>query len=109
VSGRVTRVGQRAAGEAPAPQDSRQKAARTEATVSEFDNLKDKGEQYVQQHPEQVKKGEEAVEDKLGIGQQDQAGPGQQGQGNQGQGNQGQGNQGQGDPQDQQGGDQQPG
>jgi hypothetical protein len=55
--------------------------------VSEFDNLKDKAEQYAQQHPEQVKKGEEAVEDKLGIGQQDQAGPGQQGQGNQGQGN----------------------
>jgi len=99
VSGRITRVGQRAAGEAPAPQDSRQKAARTEATVSEFDNLKDKGEQYAQQHPEQVKKGEEAIEDKLGIGQQDQAGPGQQGQDNQGQG----------DPQDQQGGDQQPG
>jgi hypothetical protein len=72
-----------------------------EATVSEFDNLKDKAEQYAQQHPEQVKKGEEAVEDKLGIGQQDQAGPGQQGQG--------QGNQGQDDPQDRQGGDQQPG
>jgi hypothetical protein len=98
VSGRVTRVGQRAAGEASAPRDSRQKTAKTEATVSEFDNLKDKAEQYAQQHPEQVKKGEEAVEDKLGIGQQDQAGPGQQGQGNQGQGNQGQ-----------EGGDQQPG
>jgi hypothetical protein len=67
--------------------------------VSEFDDLKDKAEQYAQQHPEQVKKGEEAVEDKLGIGQQDQPGPGQQGQGNQGQG----------DPQDQQGGDQQAG
>lgn len=67
--------------------------------MSEFDNLKDKAEQYAQQHPEQVKKGEEAVEDKLGIGQQDQAGPGQEGQGNQGQG----------DPQDRQGGDQQPG
>jgi hypothetical protein len=72
--------------------------------VSEFDNLKDKAEQYAQQHPEQVKKGEEAVEDKLGIGQQDQAGPGQQGQGGQGQGSQGQD-----DPRDQQGGDQQPG
>jgi hypothetical protein len=76
--------------------------------VSEFDNLKDKAEQYAQQHPEQVKKGEEAVEDKLGIGQQDQAGPGQQGQGDQGQGDQGQGNQGQG-KQGQEGGDQQPG
>jgi hypothetical protein len=77
--------------------------------VSEFDNLKDKAEQYAQQHPEQVKKGEEAVENQLGIGQQDQAGPGQHGQDNQGQDNQGQGNQGQGDPQDQQGGEQQPG
>jgi hypothetical protein len=62
--------------------------------VSEFDDLKDKAEQYAQQHPEQVKKGEEAVERKLGIGDQDQAGQGQQGQDDQGQG----------DPQDQQGG-----
>ena len=67
--------------------------------MSEFDNLKDKGEEYAKQHPEQVKKGEEALENKLGIGQQDQAGQGQQGQGQQGQG----------DPQNQQGGDQQPG
>ena len=58
--------------------------------MSEFDNLKDKGEQYVQQHPDQVEKGEDAVERKLGIGEQDQAGQGQ-------------------DTQDQQGGDQQPG
>jgi hypothetical protein len=58
--------------------------------VSEFDNLKDKAEQYVQQHPDQVEKGEDAVERKLGIGEQDQAGQGQ-------------------DNQDQQGGDQQPG
>jgi hypothetical protein len=64
--------------------------------VSEFDNMKDKAEQYAQQHPEQVEKGEDAVERKLGIGEQDQAG-------------QGQGNQGQGGPQDQEGGDQQPG
>lgn len=62
--------------------------------MSEFDNLKDKAEDYAQQHPEQVKKGEEAVEDKLGIDQQDQAGQGQDNQG---------------DPQDQQGGDQQGG
>ena len=27
--------------------------------MSEFGNLKDKAEQYAQQHPEQVKKGEE--------------------------------------------------
>jgi hypothetical protein len=60
--------------------------------VSEFDNLKDKGEQYVQQHPDQVEKGEDAVERKLGIGEQDQAGQGQDNQN-----------------QDQQGGDQQPG
>jgi hypothetical protein len=60
--------------------------------VSEFDNLKDKGEQYVQQHPDQVEKGEDAIERKLGIGDQDQAGQGQDNQG-----------------QDQQGGDQQPG
>ena len=39
--------------------------------MSEFGNLKDKAEQYAQQHPEQVKKGEEAVENQLGIGQQD--------------------------------------
>ena len=65
--------------------------------MSEFDNLKDKGEQYVQQHPDQVEKGEDAVERKLGIGEQDQAG--------QGQDNQGQDNQGQGGSQDQEGGD----
>ena len=64
--------------------------------MSEFDNLKDKAEGYAQEHPEQVEKGEDAVERKLGMGGQDQAG-------------QGQDNQGQGGPQDQQGGDQQPG
>ena len=64
--------------------------------MSEFDNLKDKGEQYVQQHPDQVEKGEDAVERKLGIGEQDQAG--------QGQDNKGQDNQGQGGSQDQEGG-----
>ena len=42
--------------------------------MSEFDKLKDEAEQYAQQHPDQVKKGEQAVEDKLGIGQQE---PGQ--------------------------------
>ena len=64
--------------------------------MSEFDNLKDKGEQYVQQHPDQVEKREDAVERKLGIGEQDQAG--------QGQDNRGQDNQGQGGSQDQEGG-----
>ncbi len=38
--------------------------------MGEFDKLKDDAEQYAQQHPDQVKKGEQAVEDKLGIGQQ---------------------------------------
>ena len=65
--------------------------------MSEFDNLKDKAEQYTQQHPDQVEKGEDAVERKLGIGEQDQD--------NQGQDTQGQGNQGQGGPQDQEDGD----
>ena len=60
--------------------------------MSEFDNLKEKGEQYTQQHPDQVEKGEDAIEQKLGIGGQDKAGQGQDNQG-----------------QDQQGGDQQPG
>ena len=65
--------------------------------MSEFDNLKDKAEQYTQQHPDQVEKGEDAVERKLGIGEQDQD--------NQGQDNQGPGNQSQGGPQGQEGGD----
>jgi hypothetical protein len=64
--------------------------------VSEFDNLKDKAEGYAQEHPEQVEKGEDALERKLGIGDQDQAGPAQD-------------NQGQGGPQDQQADDQQAG
>jgi hypothetical protein len=59
--------------------------------VSEFDNVKDKAEQYAQQHPDQVEKGEDAIEQKLGFGEQDQAG-------------QGQDNQGQRGPQDQEGG-----
>jgi hypothetical protein len=60
--------------------------------VSEFDNVKDKAEQYAQQHPDQVEKGEDAIEQKLGLGDQDQAGQDQDNQGK-----------------DQQGGDQQPG
>jgi hypothetical protein len=43
--------------------------------VSEFDKLKDEGEQYAKDHPEQVKEGEGAVEKKLGLGQQDQSQP----------------------------------
>jgi hypothetical protein len=60
--------------------------------VSEFDNLKDKAEQYADQHPDQVKKGEDAVEQKLGIGEQDQAGQGQDNQGQGGPQDQGSGN-----------------
>ncbi len=70
--------------------------------MSEFDNLKNKAEQYTQQHPDQVEKGEDAVERKLGIGEQDQD---NQGQDTHGQDNQGPGNQSQGGPQDQEGGD----
>jgi hypothetical protein len=76
--------------------------------VSEFDNLKDDAEQYAQQHPQQIREGEDAAEKKFGIGQQDQGnqGQGQQDQGNYGQGQQDQYGQGQ---QDQYGGDQQSG
>jgi hypothetical protein len=45
--------------------------------VGEFDKLKDDAEQYAQQHPDQVKKGEQAGEKELGIqGQDAQAGQG---------------------------------
>ena len=85
----------------------------TEATMSEFDNLKNEAEQFAQQHPQQVKEGEDAAEKKFGMGQQDQSGQGgpqdQYGQGQQDQGNYGQGQQGQEDQQDQYGGDQQSG
>ncbi len=66
--------------------------------MSEFDKLKDDAGQYAQKHPEQVGKGEEAAEKKLGLpGQdQDQQGQGQQGQDQQGQDQQGQDQQGQG-------------
>ena len=63
-----------------------------ETTVSEFDNMKDKAEQYAQQHPDQVEKGEDAVERKLGLGEQDQAGQGQDNQGQGGTQDQGGGN-----------------
>ena len=71
--------------------------------MSEFDKLKDEGEQYAKDHPEQVQKGEQAAEKKLGLpgeggnqagqGGQDQA---QQGQGQQDQAQQDQAQQGQG-------------
>lgn len=67
--------------------------------MSEFDNLKDKAEEYAQQHPDQVRKAEEAAERKLGLGQQDQEEPGQQGRYDP----QDSGNYGQGGPQDQYG------
>ena len=44
--------------------------------MSEFDNLKNEAEQMAQQHPEQIKEGEDAVENKFGMGQQDQSGQG---------------------------------
>jgi transcription termination factor Rho len=74
------------------------------AAVSEFDNLKNEAEQYAQQHPQQIKEGEDAVESRFGMGQQgqghDQQGQGQQdqqGQGQQDQQGQGQQDQGQQD------------
>ena len=70
--------------------------------MSEFDNLKNDAEQYAQQHPDQIKEGEDAAEKKFGLGQQDQSGQG----GPQDQYGQGQQDQGQ---QDQYGGDQQSG
>ena len=59
--------------------------------MSEFDKLKDDAENYAQDHPDQVQKGEDAVEKKLGLpgqedsgsGQQDQPGQDQSGQGGQ--------------------------
>jgi hypothetical protein len=62
--------------------------------MSEFDNLKDDAEKYAQDHPDQVQKGEEAAEKKLGLpgqensgsGQQDQSGQDQSGQEGQGAG-----------------------
>ena len=35
--------------------------------MSEFDKLKDDAEKYAQDHPEQVQKGEQAAEKKLGL------------------------------------------
>jgi hypothetical protein len=55
--------------------------------MSEFDKLKDDAEKYAQDHPEQVQKGEEAAEKKLGLPGQENSGSGQQDQsGQEGQG-----------------------
>jgi hypothetical protein len=59
--------------------------------MSEFDKLKDDAEKYAQDHPDQVQKGEDAVEKKLGLpgqedsgsSRQDQPGQDQSGQGGQ--------------------------
>jgi hypothetical protein len=66
--------------------------------MSEFDKLKDEGEQYAKDHPEQVKKGEQAAEKKLGLPGEggNQTGQGGQDQAQQGQGQQDQAQQGQG-------------
>ena len=56
--------------------------------MSEFDKLKDGAEQYAKDHPEQVEKGEQAAEEKLGLPGQ---GGNQHGQDPQGQDQQNQG------------------
>lgn len=61
--------------------------------VSEFDKLKDDAEREAQQHPQQVKEGEEAVEKDLGFQQQGQA---QQARDNAGSGEHGQDSAGEG-------------
>jgi hypothetical protein len=48
--------------------------------MSEFDKLKDDAEKYAQDHPDQVQKGEDAVEKKLGLPGQEGSGSGQQDQ-----------------------------
>jgi hypothetical protein len=56
--------------------------------LSEFEKLTGEAEKFAQQHPEQVEKGEQAAERKLGLPEQGQSGQAQnqdQGQ-NQGQG-----------------------
>jgi hypothetical protein len=68
--------------------------------MSEFDQLKDDAEKYAKDHPDQVQKGEDAVEDKLGLqgqdsgsGQQDQSGQNQPAQDQPAQDQSGQGGQ----------------
>ena len=62
--------------------------------MSEFEKLTGEAEKFAQQHPEQVEKGEQAAERKLGLPEQGQSGQGQAQNQDQGQ-NQGQ-DQGQG-------------
>jgi hypothetical protein len=59
--------------------------------MSEFDKLKDDAEKYAQEHPEQIQKGEQAAEKKLGLPGQDNSGSGQQDQSGQDQSGQGAG------------------
>jgi hypothetical protein len=58
--------------------------------MSEFDQLKNDAEKEAKEHPQQVKEGEQAVEKKLGLSQQDQSQQGQGDDAQQGQGNGGQ-------------------
>jgi hypothetical protein len=52
----------------------------------EFDKLKDAAEKQAQEHPQQVKEGEQAIEKDLGVQPQDQSrGQTQQGEGQEGQ------------------------
>lgn len=66
--------------------------------MSEFDKLKNEAEQEAQQHPQQVKEGEQTVEKDLGFQPQgqDQQSQGQQGQDDTGSRGQGQDPAGQG-------------
>ena len=57
--------------------------------MSEFDQLKDDAEKYAQDHPDQVQKGEDAVEKKLGLPGQQNSGSGQQDESSQDQSSQG--------------------
>jgi hypothetical protein len=54
--------------------------------MSDFDKLKDDAEREAQQHPEQVKEGEQAAEKDLGLQQHDQAQQDQDNTGSQEQG-----------------------
>lgn len=62
--------------------------------MSDFDRLKDEAEKEAQQHPQQVKEGEQAVEKDLGLQQEGQS---QQDQSQQDQSGQDQGNTGRSD------------
>jgi hypothetical protein len=59
--------------------------------MSEFDKLKDDAEKYAQDHPDQVQKGEQAVEKKLGLPGQEDSGSGREPSGQGGQYEQGAG------------------